>query len=57
MTPGRGLKGGVLYVIRGIFGIYGKNIKCSTVDNEVVSEKCPDKTKTWCGNIFHGNIY
>ena len=37
-------------------GIYGKYMKCSTVDNEVVSEKCPDKTKTWCGNMFHDII-
>lgn len=38
-------------------GIYGKYMKCSTVDNEVVSKNSPDKTLLGCGNMFHGNIY
>ena len=45
-----------MYVIRGIFRIYGKNVKCSTIDYEVVSKKCPDKTLFGYGNMFHDII-
>ena len=31
-------------------------MKCSTVDYEVVSKKCPDKTLLGCGNMFHDII-